>query len=109
MTNATTLPAPSSPPENLTGVALSSTLIYLQWALPIAIDINGVITKYVVKIEEVYTGQSYNLFTENMHVNVGPLHPYYIYECSVAAYTIATGVFSSFINVTTQEAGNLYL
>jgi hypothetical protein len=96
--------APSSPPENLTGVALSSTLISLQWALPIAIDINGVITKYVVKIEEVYTGQYYNLFTENMHVNVGPLHPYYIYECSVAAYTIATGVFSSFINVTTQEA-----
>ena len=90
---------------NLTGVALSSTLIYLQWTPPIAIDTNGVITKYTVEIEEVYTGQIYSLFTENMHVNVDPLHPDYIYECSVAAYTIATGVFSSLINVTTQEAG----
>ena len=70
-------------------------------------DINGVITKYAVKIEEVFTGQSYSLFTGNMHVNVGPLHPYYIYECSVAAHTVATGVYSSLINVTTQEAGNV--
>ena len=52
-----------------------------------------------------YTGRMYNFFTENMHINVGPLHPYYIYECSVAAHTIATGVFSSSINVTTLEAG----
>lgn len=51
----------------------------------------------------------YSLFTENMHVNVGPLHPYYIYECSIAAYTIAVGVFSSPINITTHEAGKVDL
>ena len=97
--------APSSPPQSLTGFGLSSSLISLQWRPPVAIDINGVITKYVVEIEEVYTGRTYSLFTENTHVNVGPLHAYYIYECSVAAHTIATGVFSAFINVTTKEAG----
>lgn len=94
---------------NLTATAISSTLIYLQWAPPVAIHINGIITKYVVDIEEVYTGQFYSLFTENMHVNVGPLHPYYIYECSVAAYTIATGVYSSLVNITTHEAGKHFL
>ena len=62
------------------------------------------VTKYVVEIEEVYTGRTYSLFTENTHVNFSPLHAYYIYECSVAAHTIATGVFSALINVTTKEA-----
>ena len=52
-----------------------------------------------------YTGRIYNLNTQNMHINIGSLHPYYIYECTVAAYTIATGVFSSPVNVTTQETG----
>jgi receptor-type tyrosine-protein phosphatase Q len=95
--------APSSPPQSVSGAAVSSTLISLQWLPPVSININGVISKYVVEIEEVYTGQMYSLFTRNMHVNVGPLHPYYVYECSVAAHTISTGVFSSMINVTTQE------
>ena len=100
--------APSGPPQNFIGSAISTTLIKLQWELPAAIDINGIITKYVVNIVEVYSGQSYSLFTENMHVNVGPLHPYYTYECSIAAFTIETGVFSSPINVTTLETGNIY-
>ena len=98
--------ASSGPPQNITGTAISATLVSLQWGIPVAIDINGVIAKYAVNIVEVYTGQSYSLFTENMHVNVGPLHPYYIYECSIAAYTVATGVYSSPINVTTLEAGS---
>ena len=97
--------APSGPPQGVTGTSASTTLITLEWLLPTSIHINGVITKYVVKVVEVYTGQIYNLFTENMHINIGPLHPYYIYECSVAAHTIATGVFSSPINITTQETG----
>lgn len=95
--------ASSGPPQNVTGTAVSTTLISLQWSLPAAIDVNGIITKYAVNVEEVYTGQTYDLFTENMHINIGPLHPYYIYECSVAAYTIANGVFSSPFNVTTHE------
>ena len=61
--------------------------------------------KYAVSVVEVYTGQTHSLLTQNMHINVGPLHPYYVYECRVAAHTIATGVFSSPINVTTQETG----
>lgn len=89
----------------MTGTSASTTLITLEWTLPASIHINGIITKYVVKVVEVYTGQEYNLFTDNMHINVGPLHPYYIYESSVAAYTVETGVFSSPINITTQETG----
>lgn len=100
--------ASSGPPQNVTGTAVSTTLISLQWSLPAAIDINGIITKYAVNVEEVYTGQTYNLLTENMHINIGPLHPYYIYECSVAAYTIANGVFSSPLNVTTHETSKLW-
>lgn len=92
----------------MTGIAVSATLISLEWLMPAAIDVNGIITKYVVNVEEVYTGQAHNLFTENMHINIGPLHPYYIYKCSVAAYTIATGVFSSPFNVTTLETSKLF-
>lgn len=88
-------------------MAVSTTLISLQWSQPIAIDINGVITKYVANVEEIYTGQTYSLFTENMHINIGPLHPYYIYECSISAYTISTGMFSSPLNITTHETSKL--
>lgn len=97
--------APTGPPRSVTGTSTSTTLITIDWSLPASIDINGIITKYAVKVVEVYTGQEYNLFTTNMHINVGPLHPYYIYECSVAAHTIETGVFSYPINITTQETG----
>ena len=97
--------APSAPPQAVSGNAISTTLITLQWSQPPPIDVNGVIVKYAVRVVEIYTGQIYNLFTHNMHINVGPLHPYYIYECTIAAHTIATGVFSSPINVTTQETG----
>ena len=100
--------ASSGPPQNITGTAFNTTLISLQWLLPPAITVNGIVTKYVVNVEEVYTGQTYSLLTENMHISVGNLHPYYIYECSIAAYTIATGVFSSPINITTQEMGKAF-
>lgn len=100
-----TFAAPTGPPRSVTGTSASTTLISFEWSLPASIHINGIITKYVVKVVEVYTGQEHNLFTSNMHINVGPLHPYYIYECSVAAHTIETGVFSDPINITTQETG----
>lgn len=100
-----TYTAPSAPPQAISGNAISTTVITLQWSRPPPIDVNGVIVKYAVRVVEVYTGQIYNLFTQNMHINVGSLHPYYVYECTVAAHTIGTGVFSSPINVTTQETG----
>ena len=36
---------------------------------------------------------------------VGSLHPYYNYECSVAAHTIALGPYSDSIVLLTNEGG----
>jgi len=44
-------------------------------------------------------------------INIGSLHPYYNYECKVAAHTIAgTGPYTGAVIVQTHEAGlNIFL
>lgn len=47
----------------------------------------------------------YNVASQHNQMIVDMLHPYRAYECSVAATTIATGVYSSAVTVFTLEDG----
>ena len=83
--------APSSPPEQFTATALSSSAILLQWN-PLSIDsTNGIIQQYVVTLLEQETGNVTQITTINTSFNMTNLHPYYTYECSVSAVTVASG------------------
>ena len=77
------------------------------WAEPLKNQINGIIRKYVLKLAEVETNtiRFINESTAQTEIIVSSLHPYYQYEVSVAAVTIATGPFSTPLSVTTNEAG----
>ena len=77
------------------------------WAEPFKNQINGIIRKYVLKLAEVKTNtiRFINESTAQTEIIVSSLHPYYQYEVSVAAVTIATGPFSTPLSVTTNEAG----
>ena len=41
---------PSTPPQNVTVIAINSTSIFVSWKPPIATDQNGVITSYNVSV-----------------------------------------------------------
>ena len=95
--------APGSHPSNTTGTTLNSTHIYLMWEPPQ--DPNGLIHGYRVNVTEVETGRMFQLSTNTTSIVIGFLHPYYTYNCTVVAVTIAPGPFSSVITVRTDEAG----
>ena len=39
----------------------------------------------------------------NRQIVVGPLHPYYIYHCSVVAFTVQPGPYTAVFTIQTEE------
>ena len=97
--------APSAAPQSPTGSALSPSTITLEWDPPSDVNINGEIEYYVVEVEEVYTGRMWTFHAVHVHINIASLHAFYVYECRVAAFTIAQGPFTSYYNVYSGEKG----
>ena len=87
---------------------MSSTIITLFWDPPPADEQNGIITQYRINITEVQTGRSVTLFSSTTSVNVTSLHPYYTYNCAIAAVTsIGAGPYTSVITVVTLQDGKV--
>ena len=102
---------PSASPQLLTGSVESSTLILLSWNPPPPYDRNGEIVYYLIHMNERETGRYWTLpvFNRKTTAYIGSLHPYYHYECRVAAHTIGLGPYSQSINLLTNEDGWLML
>ena len=108
-TDTILFPVPSSPPQTPHGNAISSTTITLFWSPPPADMQNGIIVQYAINITEVETGRSFSLFSSTTTVNVISLHPYYTYNCAIAAATIiGVGPYTNIITVVTLQDGKLY-
>ena len=101
----TSYTVPSTPPQDLSGIAQSSTFLTFIWSPPPSIDINGIIQYYVVMVSEQETGRFWSFFAIDTNINLASLHPFFNYECQVAAFTIASGPFTSNVIVQTLEAG----
>ena len=101
--------APSQPPRNLQRVPLNSTTLRLSWQPPSSQYQNGLIREYRINITENETGRNFQLTSTHTFIIIPHLHPYYQYNCSVAAYTISLGPFSSVIAVNMPENGNNYV
>jgi len=97
--------APSSPPQNVALAPVSSTSINITWSPPPPQDINGIIIEYRVTAVEVVTGRRFNFTSSSSFVVAFGLHPYYVYECTVSAYTVGNGPYSQAIIITTPESG----
>ena len=77
-----------------------------SWHPPPVIDQNGVIDYYVIKIHDIQTDVLWTFSAIDEDISIGFLHPYYYYDCTVAAHTIAgTGPYSTAVRVQTDEAG----
>lgn len=86
-------------------MSLNSTHIYLTWDPPPPSQVNGIIREYQINISEDATGQLFQFRTnaDDRELTVGDLHPYYIYHCSVVAYTILPGLFTAVFTIQTEE------
>ena len=76
-----------------------------MWEPPPPIDINGILQYYVVNVIEMETGWTETYFAVDQLINIDLLHPYYNYECRVAASTLATGPYTNPIVVQTKQTG----
>ena len=87
----------------VTGVGTHS--LVLSWDQPPPEHRNGRIRSYQVRLRETETGNVFQLTSTSTQVNVSNLHPFYNYNCSVAAETIAVGPFSNSVPVQLDEYG----
>ena len=99
------LPAPDSPPQHPSGIALSPTSIHITWDPPILQDHNGVIREYRINITEALTGLQIQEITNQTQIIIDGLKPYHIYHCYIVAITVASGPFTKTFNVTTLQDG----
>lgn len=98
-----------SPPQNISGSALSSSLIMLFWFPPPPRDINGAIRYYTVQAVERHTGRQWTFFAVDADLHIGSLHPYYFYDFNVSATTIGSGPTSLVYSVLTLPEGNMHI
>lgn len=95
--------APSSPPQSVQLSPVSSTSINLTWSPPPSSDINGVIIEYRITITEVFTGRVINLTSTPTSLIAAGLHPYYLYDCIISAFTVGNGPYSQTTRIRTPE------
>lgn len=94
---------PTASPENITSIVDSATQITFDWSPPPPREINGVLRIYIAELLERYTGRDWVLFAVDTGVSINSLHPYYMYDFKVSAYTIGQGPYSDVVTVLTDE------
>ena len=98
---------PTGSPQDITVDSITSTSLELTWNPPPFEETNGLIRYYAVKVFEVETGKIFALASNVTNISIGNLHPYYIYVCSIAAYTSGIGPYSDEVTVQLAEEGTL--
>ena len=98
-------PAPSAPPVAVSHAQLNATFVVLQWSAPPSEHINGIIRAYTVTVSEHETGRSYNLSSPQTELSIGNLHPFYWYNFSVCAVTVAPGRCTDLYTLQTLQHG----
>ena len=102
--------APGSHPLNSSGYAINSTHIALNWSAIPEEDLNGVLREYRINVTEGLTGtqQQFTTAHDTTEIVVGSLHPFYIYHCTITAYTVEGGPTTNVISIRTHEDGMIY-
>ena len=84
-----TILVPTSPPLNTTGSAFNSTAIIFTWEHPPLEGRNGMLTGYSLTVTELVTNTTttFRQSGDRIELVVAGLHPYYEYQCAIAAET----------------------
>ena len=88
-------------------MTVNSTAVLMTWQPPLPEHQNGIITAYIVNVENNDTIlQQYSISA--LSVPLVGLHPYSLYMVAVAAQTgVGRGPFSTYITIYTPEDGKL--
>ena len=80
---------PTGAPLNTSASPINSSAIIISWELPSPEERNGNITEYSVILREVATNTTTSYSQSGAHIEllIVSLHPYYEYECQIAAET----------------------
>lgn len=93
---------------NLRAVTVYSRRVYLNWNPPPIMLQNGVIREYYVNVTGVETRRVLQYTTATTEIEITSLHPFYTYNISVSAFTVALGPFSDQYTITMLEDGEYY-
>lgn len=80
----------------------------LSWIPVPPVDLNGLLKYYEIDITDVETGHNVQSTTLSTSKSIDMLHPYYEYNCRVAAVTIRRGPYTQYIRVRTDESGEQF-
>ena len=98
--------APSGPPQNFQGRAVSSRSITLTWEPPLFAEQNGVITGYTIHVMLNQTEETFELFSGVQSINADLFRPFRNYIFEIAGQTtVGVGTFSDPITIMTPEDG----
>ena len=81
--------APSAHPQNVRAVASDSSTLHLTWIPPPLEEQNGNIVQYGINITNLQSGKVAQFLTSDSSATytVSGLHPYYLYNYTVTAFT----------------------
>lgn len=97
---------PTAPPENLTVVVLDSRSLRLSWTPLPAEHQNGEVLGYSITLVAVETGTAPQHNSSSTSLTISELHPYYTYQCRVAAFNSAgMGPFTAVVEKMTDQDG----
>ena len=97
---------PSSAPQNIRSLLLTSTSAEILWDPSPLEDQNGLIQNYTLLITEVDTDRIFDKVVENDSITLQELQPLYTYQFVVAARTVVgLGPFSSRYSLQVPESG----
>ena len=100
------LTVPTAPPQSFTVTVLGPRSLRLSWTPPPSDQQNGEILGYTVTVANVETGREEESNTTSTSYSPSSLHPYYTYQCKVAAFTsVGLGPFSGVVSRRTRQAG----
>ena len=97
--------APSSSPLNVTVTVVNSVMISVTWSPPLEQDQNGIITTYIIRLYDTVNDQItlYEREAHHTQLVIDELHPYYVYNVSMAAETVELGPFSTTQSIQTLQ------
>lgn len=96
---------PTGAPVNLMAPYATTNSLSLSW-MPPRFDLqNGIIRHYTVFIEDLTNNTSWQLRANTTRILVETLQPFFVYNCSVAAFTIGMGPVSSVLTIQLPQAG----
>ena len=98
---------PGAPPTDISAITPNATTLIITWQPPDPAYQNGIIRSYMVTVFSLESDSSEQLTSNELHIVLYNLHPFYTYSFLIAAVTVGSGPFSDTFSIQMPQAGKL--